>query len=65
VDADADIHMPDPSYFPALSAVGLPIMGWGLFTGGTTMVVMMAVGAVITVGALFAWAFEPSAEEGH
>ena len=64
-DHDADIHMPDPSYFPALSAVGLPIMGWGLFTGGTTMVVMLAVGAVITVGALFAWAFEPSAEEGH
>jgi cytochrome c oxidase subunit 1 len=64
-DPDADIHMPDPSYFPALSAVGLPIMGWALFTGGMTMVVMLAVGAIITVGALFAWAFEPSAEGGH
>jgi cytochrome c oxidase subunit 1 len=64
-DDDAGIHMPDPSYFPALAAVGLPIMGWALFTGGLTMVVMLAVGAIITVGALFAWAFEPSAEEGH
>jgi cytochrome c oxidase subunit 1 len=61
----ADIHMPDPSAFPAMSAVGMPIMGWALFTSGTAMIVMLAVGAVITIGALFAWAFEPSAEEGH
>jgi cytochrome c oxidase subunit I len=64
-DEHPDIHMPDPSYFPALSAVGMPIMGWALFNSGATMIVMLAIGATITVGALFAWAFEPMAEEAH
>jgi hypothetical protein len=40
-------------------------MGWALFTSGAAMVVMLAVGAFITFGSLFAWAFEPSAEEAH
>jgi len=61
----ADIHMPDPSFFPLLAAIGMPIMGWALFTGGATMIVTLAIGAVITFGALFGWAFEPSAEEAH
>jgi cytochrome c oxidase subunit 1 len=60
-----DIHMPDPSYFPLLAALGMPIMAWSLFSSGIATVVMLAVGAVITFGALFAWAFEPSAEEAH
>ena len=64
-DEHADIHMPDPSYYPALAAVGMPIMGWALFNSGATMIVMLAIGAIITVGALFAWAFEPGAEEAH
>jgi hypothetical protein len=29
------------------------------------MIVTLAIGAVITFGALFGWAFEPSAEEAH
>ncbi|CAN5769412.1 hypothetical protein BH23ACT10_BH23ACT10_15710 [soil metagenome] len=64
-DPDSDIHMPDPSFYPALAAVGLPIMGWGLFTSGAAMIGMIAVGCIITIGGLFAWAFEPMAEEGH
>jgi cytochrome c oxidase subunit 1 len=64
-DEHPNIHMPDPSYYPILAAVGLPIMGWALFTSGAAMVVMLAVGAFITFGSLFAWAFEPSAEEAH
>jgi cytochrome c oxidase subunit 1 len=64
-DDHPDIHMPDPSFFPLLAAIGMPIMGWALFASGTTMIVTLAVGAVITIGALFGWAFEPSAEEAH
>jgi hypothetical protein len=63
-DPDTAIHMPDPSVYPARSAVGKPIMGRALFTSGAAMIVMLAVGCIITVGALFAWAFEPGAEEG-
>ena len=57
-----DIHMPSPSYYPALSAVGMPIMGWSLLTGGWVMMVGIAVGATITIGSLFGWALEPSSE---
>jgi cytochrome c oxidase subunit 1 len=62
---DVHIHMPDPSYFPALSAVGLAVMAWALFASGATLIVTLAIGTIITVGGLFAWAFEPSAEEAH
>jgi cytochrome c oxidase subunit 1 len=61
----ADVHMPDPSVYPLLAAVGMPLMGWALFTSGQAMIVLLTVGAVITFGSLFAWAFEPSAEEAH
>jgi cytochrome c oxidase subunit 1 len=64
-DDHPDIHMPDPSYFPALSAVGIAIMAWALFASGAAMIATLAIGTVITVGSLFAWAFEPSAEEAH
>jgi cytochrome c oxidase subunit 1 len=64
-DDHPDIHMPDPSYWPLISAVGMPIMGWALFASGATMIVTLAVGTIITVGALFAWAFEPMTEEAH
>jgi cytochrome c oxidase subunit 1 len=62
---DTHIHMPDPSYFPALAAVGMAIMGWSLFASGAALIVTLAIGAFITFGSLFAWAFEPSAEEAH
>jgi cytochrome c oxidase subunit I len=62
---DVHVHMPDPSYFPALGAVGLAVMAWALFASGAALVVTLAVGTIITFGSLFAWAFEPSAEEAH
>jgi len=54
-----DIHMPDPSYYPLVAAIGMPIMAYGvLFTP-----ILIAVGGVITIAGLFGWALEPSAEE--
>jgi cytochrome c oxidase subunit 1 len=64
-DEHPDIHMPDPSYFPAVAAVGMAIMGWSLFASGAALIVTLAIGTFVTFGALFAWAFEPSAEEAH
>jgi cytochrome c oxidase subunit I len=52
------IHMPDPSYFPVIAALGLPIMGWGVIFNE----LLIGVGAVVTIFGIFAWAFEPAAE---
>jgi cytochrome c oxidase subunit 1 len=56
------IHMPDPSYYPAVAALGLPIAAAGVFTGGTLMVALIAIGLTITISGLFGWVLEPSAE---
>ena len=56
-----DIHMPDPSYYPVVAAVGMPIMAYGVvFTP-----VLIGVGAIICLAGFFGWVFEPSAEEEH
>jgi cytochrome c oxidase subunit 1 len=54
------IHMPSPSYWPFVSALGFPVMGYGLVFGATAIVA--PVGAVIVLIGIFGWAFEPSAE---
>ncbi|MGI8575924.1 MAG: cytochrome c oxidase subunit I [Egibacteraceae bacterium] len=61
----AHIRMPDPSYYPLVAALGLPIMGWSLLTGGTAMIVMLAVGATITFAGLVGWTLEPGFENGE
>jgi cytochrome c oxidase subunit I len=58
------IHLPSPSYFPLMASLGLPIMAYGMVFGrdaGQNYVVA-AVGALILLTGLFAWAFEPSVE---
>jgi cytochrome c oxidase subunit 1 len=55
------IHMPDPSYFPLIASVGLPIMGYGVIF----QPVLIGVGALILMLGLFGWVLEPSAEEAH
>ena len=52
------IHMPSPSYFPLIAAVGLPVAGYGLIFG----VPAVALGLVITLAGFFGWALEPSAD---
>jgi cytochrome c oxidase subunit I len=53
------IHLPDPSYFPVLAAVGLPTMAYGVIY----QPVLIAIGALITALSLFGWVLEPPAEE--
>jgi cytochrome c oxidase subunit 1 len=58
----AGIHMPDPSFWPVVAAIGLPVISWGVAHGS---VLLGVVGAVVLILGLFGWAMEPSAEEGH
>jgi cytochrome c oxidase subunit 1 len=60
-DAGHGIHMPDPSYFPIVASVGLPVMGYGVIF----QPVLIGVGAMILMLGLFGWVLEPTAEEGH
>src|SRR4051794_36596275 len=57
-------HLPSPSFYPLLVALGLPIIAYGFLYGRSTggMYVISAIGALITVGAIYGWAFEPSVE---
>jgi cytochrome c oxidase subunit I len=58
-DDHHDIHMPSPSYFPVLAALGIPIMAYGVMYNMAGTIV----GALITTFSLFGWVLEPGAEE--
>ncbi|MBX6342362.1 MAG: cytochrome c oxidase subunit 4, partial [Thermomicrobiaceae bacterium] len=49
------IHLPPPSYFPVLAALGLALLAGGLIYTP----VMSVVGGVLLVVSLYGWAFEP------
>jgi cytochrome c oxidase subunit 1 len=57
-----DVHLPSPSYWPLLSALALPIIGYGLiFNLGVA-----AVGGVLLVLSAFGWGYEPADDpEAH
>ncbi len=58
-----DIHMPSPSYFPALGALGIMIVGYGAIYLRPGRWWIMAIGGVITLAGIFGWGNEPLAEE--
>jgi cytochrome c oxidase subunit I len=53
------IHMPDPSYWPLVLSLGMPLAGWGVVLGS---VVLMGVGTLVTLVGMFGWVLEPSTE---
>jgi len=53
------IHMPSPSYWPIVAAVGLPVLFYGLIYNHLLLIID---GALILLAALYSWAVEPSAE---
>ena len=58
------IHLPSPSYFPALAAVGLPVMGYGVIysdTGASWPLIIS--GVLILLLSLFGWVLEPQVAE--
>ncbi|MFB3739523.1 MAG: cytochrome c oxidase subunit 4, partial [Candidatus Velamenicoccus archaeovorus] len=52
------IHLPSPSYYPVISALGLPLIGYGVVFHWWLAIV----GAVVVLAGLYGWALEPSAE---
>jgi cytochrome c oxidase subunit 1 len=52
------IHLPGPSYYPLLSALGLPILAYGLIFNWW----LVAAGAAVILIGLYGWILEPSAE---
>ena len=54
--ADAHIHLPSPSYWPLVLAIGVGVLGLGVVYGAPIMVV----GAAVVLLASYGWALEPS-----
>jgi cytochrome c oxidase subunit 1 len=55
-NAEAHIHMPSPSYWPLVLAIGVGVLGLGVIYGTPVMVVG---GLVVLLGS-FGWVLEPS-----
>jgi cytochrome c oxidase subunit I len=55
-NADKHIHLPSPSYWPILLALGLPIMAYGVIYN----LLLTAIGGLIVLLSMFGWALEPS-----
>jgi cytochrome c oxidase subunit 1 len=56
------IHMPNPSYWPALSGLGMLVMGAGglAYAAGVPMALgIVLLGLAVTVFSFYSWAFEP------
>ena len=50
------IHLPSPSYWPLVSAFGLPIMGYGVLYSWW----LVGAGALVALIGFYGWAMEPS-----
>ena len=58
------IHLPNPSYFPFLVALGIPIAFYGIvYHESLWGKVLIVVGALITLAALIGWGIEPLEDE--
>ncbi|MBA3432397.1 MAG: cbb3-type cytochrome c oxidase subunit I, partial [Actinobacteria bacterium] len=55
------IHLPSPSYYPLVTAAGLPVFAYGIIYHP----IAIAVGAGLLLLGAFGWVLEPPAEEAH
>ncbi len=60
-------HLPNPSYYPLLAAIGFFLVAFGLIInnpdiaiGALPMPIVTALGLVTFLGAIFGWSFEPA-----
>ena len=60
---NSDVHLPSPSYWPLVLAMGLPFVAWGLIYN----LWLCLVGGIFVVTAIYGWVMEPSVdpEAGH
>jgi cytochrome c oxidase subunit I len=60
--AHAKVHMPSPSYWPLVCAIGLGMMATGIVVSAAEQTIglsISAVGVAIVLVSAFAWGFEP------
>ena len=53
------IHLPSPSYWPLVVAVGLPLVGYGLIFS----LAWAVPGALLLIGGIYGWALEPADDD--
>jgi cytochrome c oxidase subunit 1 len=58
-EAGHGIHLPSPSYWPLVSAVGLPVIAYGVLYSWW----LVAAGALVVLVGFMGWAVEPSVAE--
>ena len=54
------IHLPSPSFWPLVAAIGLPMMAYGIMYSWF----LVGGGAIVTLVGFYGWALEPSVAEG-
>lgn len=67
--SNTSVHLPSPSYFPLVAAIGLPIIGYGLIYN----LWLCGFGGLLLLAGIFGWVFEPvddpdaghSSDDGH
>ena len=57
--ADKNIHLPSPSYWPIVLAIGLPIIAYGVIFN----LLLAVFGGAIVLFAMFGWSLEASVAE--
>ncbi len=55
------IHMPSPSYWPLVSALGLPLLAYGVLYSP----IIVIDGVILLLAGLYGWALEPPTEPDH
>ena len=56
-----DVHLPSPSYWPLVTALGLPIIAYGLIFS----LWLSLVGAIVVVAGIYGWCFEPPDDDSR
>ena len=55
------IHLPSPSYWPFVAALGMPLIGYGVLFSWW----LVGAGVVIALIGFYGWAMEPSVSPGE
>jgi cytochrome c oxidase subunit 1 len=55
------IHLPSPSYWPLVAALGMPIVAYGVIYSRW----LLGAGVLVMLVGLYAWAMEPSVASGE
>ena len=58
-DEGHGIHLPSPSFYPLVAALGLPIICYAMMYKAYVVAIF---GAIVLLAGLYAWSLEPSAE---